>query len=80
MEQKIVFDEAHPKSSVELGETRNVAVDAKGNAALQLLDQVGSVEYTVEEAARVRWKIDLFFLPIVSCHFPVYESLPNRTL
>lgn len=76
MEQKIVFDEANPKStaeSVELGETKNVAVDAEGNAALQLLAQVGPVDYTEEEAARVRWKIDMFFLPIVSHHFAVYE-------
>lgn len=43
MDQKITFDEAHPNSkseSIERGETKNVAVDAEENVALELLAQV----------------------------------------
>lgn len=40
-------------------------VDSKADLGLQYLEQHAVVEYTADEERWVRWKIDLFMLPIV---------------
>ncbi|KAI9736175.1 MAG: hypothetical protein M1834_001060 [Cirrosporium novae-zelandiae] len=50
-------------------EKANVYVDSDADIGLQFLVQVGTVEFTEEEAKRVKWKIDLFLLPILCLTF-----------
>lgn len=53
---------AHSKDT-EQGE---VVFDKKADIGLKFLAENGRVEYTAAEERAVRWKIDLFVLPIVS--------------
>jgi hypothetical protein len=41
-------------------------IDNRADVALQFIAQHGSVEYSESEATKVRWKIDLHLMPIVS--------------
>jgi hypothetical protein len=43
-----------------------VVVDKNADIGLQFLTQHEPVEYTAAEERKVRWKIDLYLLPIVS--------------
>ena len=47
-------------------ETGNIVIDKKADIGLQLLAQHEHVEYSVAEERRLRWKIDLFLLPVIS--------------
>jgi hypothetical protein len=47
-------------------ETGKIAIDKKANIGLQFLAQHEHVEYSVAKERRLRWKIDLFLLPVVS--------------
>lgn len=50
-------------------------VDSHADLGLKFLAENGVVEYTEEEASKVRWKIDLFLMPIVC----MTQSLDPRT-
>lgn len=40
-------------------------VDSHADLGLKFIAEHGVVEYSEEEASKVRWKIDLFLMPIV---------------
>jgi hypothetical protein len=46
-------------------ETGKTVIDKKADIGLQFLAQHEHVEYSVAEERRLRWKIDLFLLPVV---------------
>ncbi|CAJ2503306.1 Uu.00g107000.m01.CDS01 [Anthostomella pinea] len=71
IEDKVMMHDVQPGSPAdsELGETKGVVVDEKADVGLKFLAQTGPVEYTNEEVKQVRWKIDLFFLPILCITF-----------
>lgn len=52
------------KAPSEGGKTEAI-IDNKADVALQYLAEHGRVEYTPEEERTVRWRIDLFLLPVV---------------
>lgn len=47
-------------------EKSEVLAEAGADLGFQYLAQHGVVEYTAEEESKVRWKIDLALMPIVS--------------
>lgn len=47
-------------------EKTDLIVDSDADLGLQFLAKNGRVEYTAEEESKVRWKIDLCLMPIVS--------------
>ncbi len=47
-------------------EKSSVIIDADADLGLQYMVKNGQIDYTEEEERRVRWKIDLFLLPVVS--------------
>lgn len=67
IEDKGVVHDVQPDSAVdsELGEIKDVVINQKADVGLRFLAQSGPVEFTNLEVKQVRWKIDLFFLPIV---------------
>ena len=48
--------------------------ERNADIALQYLAHNERIEYTEAEATKVRWKIDLFLLPIVSCFAHPFEG------
>lgn len=55
-------------------------VTKKADVALQFLAEHGRIEYNPEEERVVRWRIDLFLLPVVSqslSHARIWVSLSN---
>jgi len=46
-------------------EKSEIFIDKKADIGLQYLAQNERIEFTVDEERKVRWKIDLFLLPIV---------------
>lgn len=59
----------------ELGDVKSIVAENKADIGLKLLAENGTVEYTEEEARKVRGKIDLNLLPIVSYYISIYIVL-----
>jgi hypothetical protein len=54
-------------------ETGKIVIDKKADIGLQFLAQHENVEYSVAEERRLRRKIDLFLLPVVSVFLRMIE-------
>ena len=59
------------RKDISLAQSRDteqgeVIVDKSTDVGLRYLAENGRIEYTANEEQAVRWKIDLFVLPIVS--------------
>ncbi|KPM43000.1 putative transporter [Neonectria ditissima] len=48
---------------------KGTVIDKRADLGLQFLEKTGAVEYTEEEEQRVRWKIDLYLMPILMLTF-----------
>ncbi|CAM1507320.1 Fc.00g069610.m01.CDS01 [Cosmosporella sp. VM-42] len=48
---------------------KGVIIDSHADIGLKYLIENGTIEFTPQEERRVRWKIDLYFLPILAISF-----------
>ena len=55
-------------SGVAEDSEKGQVVDSHADLGLKYLTEHGVVQYTEEEASKVRWKIDMYLMPIVSLY------------